>query len=189
MAEISLSATPPLGGVDITIAGTRLRERDELALVSAAIPLGGEDAFAAALKAGWGLAVPGPKMSEVAGKMRAIRSTADQCLLIFPHATPDAAAVVQAKMRDVAYTTEQTDAWVRLELSGPLTLPALERVCMLDLDARAFPEGAAARTVMEHMGAILIRTGPEAFLLFSASSSARSFLHAVETSLRHVSPQ
>ena len=189
MAEITLQATPPLGGVEITIAGTHLRERHDLALVSAAIPLEGDEAFAAALREGFGLAVPGPRMSEVAGEVRAIRSTADQCLLIFPHPAPDAEAVVQEEMRGAAYTTEQTDAWVRLELSGPLALAALERLCMLDLGARAFPEGAAARTVTEHMGAILIRTGPEAYLLFSASSSARSFLHAVETSLRYVAPQ
>ncbi len=173
----------------MTIGNTRLRERGDLALVSAAIPLGGDGAFAEALKAGWGLAVPDPKVSSVSGPVRAIRSTADQCLLIFPHPTPDAEAVVREKMQGAAWTTEQTDAWVRLELSGPLALPALERLCMLDLDPRVFPEGAAARTVMEHMAAILIRTGPKAFLLFSASSSARSFLHAVETSLRYVAPE
>ena len=188
MAEITLQAASPLGGLDVTVGGTRLRERDDLALVSAAIPLGGEGAFEKALREGFGLAMPGPRMSEGSGEMRAIRSTADQCLLIFPHAAPDAEAVVREKLGGAAYTTEQTDAWVRLELSGPLALPALERLCMLDLHPAPFPEGAAARTVMEHMGAVLIRTGAEAFLLFSASSSARSFLHAVETSLRNVEP-
>ncbi|MYA88775.1 MAG: sarcosine oxidase subunit gamma, partial [Boseongicola sp. SB0662_bin_57] len=41
-------------------------------------------------------------------------------------------------------------------------------------------------TVMEHMGAMAIRTGDDAFLLLSAGSSAESFLHAVETSYRYV---
>ena len=41
---------------------------------------------------------------------------------------------------------------------------------------------------MEHMGAIIHREGTDRFLLLSASSSARSFLHAVEASLEHVDP-
>jgi len=40
---------------------------------------------------------------------------------------------------------------------------------------------------MEHMGAIVLRDGPDSFLLLSASSTARSYLHAVEISLRNVS--
>ena len=60
-----------------------------------------------------------------------------------------------------------------------------------DLDEKslypdAFVEGAAARTVMEHLGVLILRTGPDAYLLLSASSSAGSFLHAVETSLVNV---
>ena len=40
---------------------------------------------------------------------------------------------------------------------------------------------------MEHLGTIIIRTEQDTFLLLSASSSAGSFLHAVETSIRNVS--
>jgi sarcosine oxidase subunit gamma len=40
---------------------------------------------------------------------------------------------------------------------------------------------------MEHMGAIVARTGDETYLLLSASSSAKSFAHAVEVSAKNVS--
>jgi sarcosine oxidase subunit gamma len=39
---------------------------------------------------------------------------------------------------------------------------------------------------MEHLGVLILRSGDDEYLLLSASSSARSFLHAVETSLRNI---
>ena len=188
MAE-TLAARPALGGLDRRIGGSRLRERPDLALVSVAVPLGGEDRLAEALRAGWSLAMPDPRLTTVAGEVRAIRTAPDQMMLLFPHEAPDAEAVVRARLDGAGYTTDQTDAWVALEVSGPEVLPALERLCPLDLDGRSFPEGSAARTVMEHMGATILRLGPERFLLLSARSSARSFLHAVETSFEWVAPR
>jgi sarcosine oxidase subunit gamma len=44
----------------------------------------------------------------------------------------------------------------------------------------------AQRTVMEHLGVLILRTGDDAFMLLSASSSAKSFLHALETSVANV---
>lgn len=54
---------------------------------------------------------------------------------------------------------------------------------MRDLDAAAFPPGRVARTLMAHLGAVVLRDGAERSLTLSAGSSARSF-HAVESSLR-----
>ncbi|MDX1786447.1 MAG: sarcosine oxidase subunit gamma, partial [Roseovarius sp.] len=70
-------------------------------------------------------------------------------------------------------------------ISGPGSLAALERICMLDLHPDAFKVNAVARTVMEHMGAIIARTGEDTYLLLSASSSAKSFLHAIELSIEN----
>ena len=39
---------------------------------------------------------------------------------------------------------------------------------------------------MEHLGVLIMRTGEDRFLLLSASSSAGSFLHAVETAIKSV---
>lgn len=184
MAEITLKAAPVLGGIDLAIGENRILERDDLALVSVATPLGGEAQLEAALSKGWELSVPDPRVSSVSGETRAIRTAPDQMMLVFPHATPDANKTVQDKLGGTGYTTDQTDVWVVLEVSGPQTLAALERLSMLDLEA--FPEDASARTIMEHMGAMVVRLAPDRFLLFSASSSAASFLHAVETSFHWV---
>lgn len=190
MAEFAftLEAAPLLGGVDLTIGTICIRERDDLAIVSIATPHGGDAALAGAIQSGWALELPSSTQSTVSGNTRAVSTSPDQMLLIFPHAAPDAERVVQAKLNGAGYTTDQTDNWVVLELSGDDVLHALERLSPVDLSRAAFPENASARTVMEHMGALVIRTGPDTFLLMSASSSAASFLHAVEVSAKNVQP-
>ena len=182
MADFTLEAAPALGGANLRYGMSKIVERGDLALVSVATPQGGDEALATALKDGWSLDVPAPTRSTTSGDTRAIRTAADQMLLVFAHATPDANAHVQGKLNGAGYTTDQTDVWVVLEISGPEVIPALERICPLDLDDSAFPVNASGRTSIEHMGAMIVRTGEDAYLLLSASSSARSFLHAVETS-------
>ena len=182
MADFALEAAPLLGGLDKTIGEGRIVERDDLALVSVAVPLNGDAALKKALKDGWGLDRPAPKQTTNAGDTTAVSMTADQLMLVFPHATPDANAVVKGKLNGAGYTTDQTDSWVVLEVSGKATLSALERLCPLNLDLDAFPVGASGRTTMEHMGALIVRIGEESFFLMSASSSAASFAHAVELS-------
>lgn len=186
MADFTLEAKAILGNVDLAIGDNRIIERDDLALVSIATPLGGDDALATALQSGWSLTVPDPTMTATAGDVRAIRTAPDQMMLIFPHDGPTANTAVQAKLNGTGYTTDQTDNWVVLEVSGPDTLVALERLCPIDLHHDKFPNGAAARTTMEHMGAIILRLDTDRFLLMSISSSAGSFLHAIETSYRYV---
>ena len=184
MAEHTLEAAPLLGGKSLSFGDSRVVERDDLALVSIATPQDGGEALAAILKDEWAFDVPAPTLSSTSGDVRAIRTAADQMMLVFPHLTPDANVHVQVKLDGVGYTTDQTDAWVVLEVSGPDSIAALERLCPLDLHASAFPVNAAGRTVMEHMGAMIVRTDDDGYLLMSASSSAQSFLHAVETSFR-----
>lgn len=185
MGEYTLTAQPPLGGVDIGIGDNRIRERGDLAIVSVAAS--NEEALAAALKDGWGLDLPGARGATTAGDVRAIRTGPDQIFLIFEaFAGADAERIVRERVAAEGYTTDQTDGWVALEISGPDTIAALERICPIDLNPQVFPDGAAARTVMEHMGVLILRLRAERVLLLSARSSGRSFLHAVETSYRNV---
>ena len=59
MADITLIAAPTLGA-DLTFGANRIVERADLALVSVACPLGGDEALAVALSRGFSLALPGP---------------------------------------------------------------------------------------------------------------------------------
>ena len=181
---ITLGSVPALEGADITIGQNHIVERTSLALVSVATPLGGGAELSRALSAGWGLDLPLGMQSNASDDVRAIPLTADQCLLILEASEPDPARIISEKLQGTGYTTDQTDAWVCLEISGPETILALERLCPLDI-AR-FTDGTAARTVMQHMGALIIRLSADRFLLLSARSSAASFLQAVETSYRNV---
>jgi sarcosine oxidase subunit gamma len=179
VAEFTLAPAPPLGGYAASFDGAALPEVSDLALVSIAVPLDGRDALAAAL----GAPLPEAGGTAAFGGGRLLGLAADQAFALLPL---DGAGGLAERVGGAGYCTDQTGGWVMLRLTGPDALAALERICPLDLHPDRFPEGRVARTVMEHLGAVLLREGPDAFLLMSASSSARSFLHAVETSIRNV---
>lgn len=188
MPEITLTAEPPLAGYDQDFGTVRLTAVADFALVSVALPLGDEDKAQKAIKTGFGAELPAPgRYATGKGGEHLIRTSADQGLIAFAHPTPDAERVVSGKIKGTAYTTDQSDVWVALEVSGPGATEALERICPLDLHEQAFTTDMAQRTVMEHMGVLILRTGPESFRLMSASSSAKTFLHAVEVSIRNIS--
>jgi len=178
-----LDQTPILGGYDETIVGIRIVEQRNAALVSLAIPLGGEAAAEKAIKSAFKLALPPVGQSAATSTHRLIRTGPDQALMLFDSQDALAEPATQQALNGACYTTNQTDAWVVLAISGSGVRTALERLCPLDLHPDAFAVNTAQRTVMEHMGAMIVRTNDDQFLLMSASSSARSFLHAVETSI------
>ena len=174
MSDFTLISAPPLAGFDRRFGETVLKAPKDLAIVSIALPLGGEDGAKKAIKSAFGIALPNVGVSDVASDHSAaiMRLANDQAFVLFPCPTPDAERQIAGKLKGAAYTTDQTDAWCALELSGPLARAALERICMIDLHPDAFAVNAIARTVMEHMGAIIVRTADDTYLLLSASSSA-----------------
>jgi len=184
--DFTLTSAPPLAGHDKTFADLRLTSPKDLAIVSLALPLGAEDAAQKAIKSAYGAALPAPGKSVCTKDgTRLLRLGPDTGLVLFTHAAPDAERVVAAHLGGAAYTTDQTDVWTGLDLTGPPARAALERICPLDLHDSAFAVDDVARTAMEHLGVLIIRTGQDSFLLLSASSSAGSFLHAVETSIEN----
>ena len=183
---IRLEAVPALSGADIRIGTNHIRERHDLAMVAVATPLGGDAALKKALKAGLGLSMPSATISVVGDDARAVSAAPDQMLLVFAHTTPDAEHHVRIGLEGTGYTTDQTDSLVAIEISGPDTMAAMERLCPLDLHPDTFGTDMAGRTVMEHMAATIISLADAHFLLLAASSSGISFLHAIETSYRNV---
>jgi sarcosine oxidase subunit gamma len=184
--DFTLTAAPPLAGTNLTIGDASLSAPGDLAIVSIALPLGGEDAARSAIQAAYGIALPEVGKSVTAGDAQLIRLASDQAFVLFTRPTPDAEPHVRDLLKGAAYTTDQTDVWCALDLSGAGAKRALERICPLDLHDAAFAVGDVARTVMEHLGVVILRSGAEEWRLLSASSSAEAFLHAVETSLRNV---
>ncbi len=189
MPDYVLEANPPLAGYEKTTGDITLKAPADLALVSIALPLGGEAAALKAIKAAYGSDLPevGKSCATAKGDATLLRMGSDQAFVMFTHAAPDAERIVAGKLKGAAYTTDQTDVWCALEISGAGARRALERICPLDLHDNAFAAHDVARTTIEHLGVIILRTEPERWLLLSATSSAGSFLHALETSITNVS--
>lgn len=189
MPELQLKALPLLGGFRTVIGETELKELAELTIVSIAIPQHGEEALTSAIAEAYGASMPPPGESTLStnGKLRFLWTARDQLFVLIDEACPNAADGVSEKLAGKAYTTQQTDNWITLRLAGNKAREALGRICRIDLHPSVFPQGRVARTVMEHMGVIILHELADTFLLLSASSTANSFVHAVETSLQNVS--
>ncbi|WP_425407670.1 sarcosine oxidase subunit gamma [Hwanghaeella sp.] len=185
---MTLQPKSPLNGYSETFDGTELAEATGLGLVSIATPRDGAEALNAALQSAYGCGRPdaGTSTASGDGSMRLLGLQQDQIFALFPHSGDRAVTEIATALGEVGYYTDQSDSWAFLRLSGPAAIPALQRICTLDLDVTALPVGSVARTAMEHMGVILLREGTDAFLLMGARSSAGNFLHAVEQSVRNV---
>jgi len=165
-----------------------LAEVSGLAVIAISAPKSGEAALETALQSTLGLAWPATGVSSVSGENRLLGLSRDQAFLLFPHEGAGAENAVAAGVAEAGYLFDQSDAWAMLRLQGPHSRAALERICMLDLDDAAFPDGAVSRTLMAHLSVIILREARDRYLLMSPRSSAGSFLDAVETSVRNILP-
>lgn len=188
MSDLVLTPLSALRGYDRDFNGTHLREISDLSIVSVAVPIDGIKDISKAVKSSYGCSLPQPNLSVHSkdGKTRLVSTQADQFMVLFDNIDPDGGTKVSAALGSAGYYTDQTDNWVALALSGPHARAALERLSQVDLAASSFALNASARTQMEHLGVLVIRSGDDTFLLLSARSSAKSFLHAVEVSVKNV---
>lgn len=188
MPEFKLEPEFFLEGHRMQFRDSHLIEVTDLTVASVACPLGGRAELEGAVMRSWSAELPDPGRSTASadGDVKILGLSPDQFFVISTAATMPTGNLVSGALAGNGYVSDQSDNWVALRLEGPLVLPALERICPLDLDPAVFAVGSVARTVMEHIGSIIHREGPERFLLLSASSFAHSFLHAVATSFRNV---
>ena len=188
MPEQTLTASSPLDGFDKQYAEVALAEVSDRALVSIAVPLEGETALEEAVAKAYGASLPASGKSTMSedGAVRFLGTQPDQFFALFDFEGNDAVGAIAGSLGQAGYYTDQSDNWAMLRLSGPLSRAALERICPLDLSPEIFAAGSVARTVMEHLGVIILCEEQDSFYLMSQSSSAKSFLHALETSIENV---
>ncbi|HPE60956.1 MAG TPA: sarcosine oxidase subunit gamma family protein [Thiolinea sp.] len=184
MSDYRLQARSPLGAYTQRINGIRLRELNGRALVLISAAQQEQAALAQALRQAFALSLPavGDSCSNADGSLRLLGLQQDRFGLLLEDGPVYPERRVAGVLGGAFGVVDQSDAWVMLELAGVSVPAVLARLCMLDLDLREFPPGRVARTVMEHMTVIILRTGEQQFLLLSPRSLARSFLHALETS-------
>jgi sarcosine oxidase subunit gamma len=190
VGEFNLKPEPFLGGYERDFGFISIKELNQQAVVSFAIPNGGENKAKKTLKKLFGVSCPKVGESELSkdGSLRLMRLGPDQlfCLISDQQDTHAAYQDIDQKLGQDIYTTDQSDVWVCLEASGPQTLKVMERICPIDLHPDNFKINNLARTTMEHLGTIILRSAKNTYVLLSASSSANSFLHTLETSIKNI---
>lgn len=170
-----LIATGPLEGqVPFEAAGVVLDvlPAGPLALIA---PYPGRTAAAsAALEAAFGAGFPAPgQVLAARDGARIIWMGREGALLIGAAPPPLADAAV----------IDLTDGWAGLVLGGAGAEAVLARLVPIDLRPAAFPEGSAARSLLGHVQALLLRSaaGLEIHVM---RSYARTAWHEIETAMR-----
>jgi len=184
VASSSLQAESPLKGYDKRFADTSRSEPTALSIYSISLALQANVAMASIEKS-LGAQWPQTGQSTLSGNgtYRLLGLQSDQVFALVASETPH---VGLPELKADAYITDQSDSWAGLELNGPMARRALERVCPIDLHPSVFPADQVTRTSMEHLAVIILCKAENSYLLLSPTSSAQSFLHAIETSLHNV---
>jgi sarcosine oxidase, subunit gamma len=160
-----------------TIGPVRIAENATMALASLATRKGREADVARAAKS-LNIILPTPgRASE-----NALWLAPDQWMVEAAYSThEDIVAHLKPTFGDAASITEQTDAWVRFDLSGPDLHAMFELLC--NLDTRVLQPGHATRTVIEHLGCYVTCT-IAGFTILGPRSSAKSLHHALITAAK-----
>ena len=168
MAEL-IARTAAEGLLPRTIGAVTLAE-PAMTPLATLMPLRGQSgALAGALQAAHGLALPEPGRFTSAGAVRLAWFGRQSYLLT--GTMPDASLATHAAV------TDQSDAWVRIILSGPGAEDVLARLVPVDLRPAAFPPGSAIRTELFHMQAAILRLSGTAVEVMTFRSMARTLIH------------
>ena len=188
MVDMTLTAKSCLGGFTKNYGNVELSEVLGKALVSVATPIRNEKKLAAALQKSFKLKRPEVGFSTISKNAGAtvLGMQSDQLFMLIDYDGNDAADHIAGKLGTAGYYTDQSDSWVIINIKGAGALPALERICMIDLHPKAFPIGSVARTIMEHMGTIIHCEDDDSYLVMAARSSAKSLLHALQVSIQNI---
>jgi sarcosine oxidase subunit gamma len=140
----------------------------------AALPGRGRDMETIAL--GRGMQLPALGRTRVAIDHLALCVRPERWLILTPPAAVGAgagaaAAVWQAACAGVGTALDQSSAFSALELTGCAAREVLVRSCRIDLDAGAFPIGAACATIMVQVPVILVALAAGVLLLTPASTA------------------
>ena len=138
-------------------AGFRLHPEPELGVIKVQLYRGeGQQKLAAAL----GAAPPtaGTQIGLARGVDCASIAPGEWLLLGPRNALCDLAALIERDLQGaLALVTDLSDGRVGFSLSGPAARDRLASVCPLDLRAKSFPPGAAARSLLGDTGLFLAR--------------------------------
>ncbi len=164
------SLTPCNGILPLSNDGVTLSEIDP-GRITALMPFRGQrEALTEALQAAHGLRFPEPGHMTATDTASCVWTARDQAFLMGP--APD------DSLARFASVTDQSDAWAVVLLAGVDAEEVLARLVPIDLRPSAFPEGAAARTLLQHMTVTICRR-PEGLQIMGFRSMARTLAHDI----------
>lgn len=162
-------------GLPLTIGGATLSGAD-LGPVASIAPFRGREAAVA--RALGGAVLPPPGRMERMGEGRLIWAGPGRALLV-GRPPPDG-------LTGIAAVVEQGDGIAAVLLEGPAARDVLARPVPIDLRDRSFPEGASARTLLNHMAVTLSRLGPGAWEVMAMRSMAATLVRELVEAMEHV---
>ena len=169
----------------IMIGCHHIVERFDVALASLATRRGREKDVTKAAKTAK-LPLPKPARASTGTAYGAFWLSTQQWMIEAPFKThEDLAAHLKSIFTDAASITEQTDAWVRFDVTAPNLHPLFEKLCNVDLPHS--PVGFSGRTVIEHIGCYLIKRAAGEVTLYGPRSMAASLLHVLEVTVQSLS--
>lgn len=184
-----LASLTPLGAATARtdrIGAITIAEEMGVALASVTCRLGQEAAFRAAAETLFATTLPAPGTCAQGPVFGLIWTAPDQCFVEASYdAFPDLARSLKAALGATASVTEQTDGWARFDIAGPKVVDMLERLC--PAPSRQMQTGAATRSLMDHMGVLLIcRAAQDRFTVLGPRSYAASLHHALVAAAQSV---
>lgn len=185
----NLAALTPLGGTAprVDLIGTvTITEVTDRALASVSCRNGQMAAFQTAATTLFGADLPRPGTAAIGTPYGLIWTGLDQWFVEAPFAShEDIAQILKATLGDTASVTEQTDGWVRFDISGAGVVDMLERLC--SVPSRHMATLDATRSLVEHMGCFVIcRTKSSHFSILAPRSYAGSLHHALSAAAKSI---
>ncbi len=188
-ANMNLESTTAFAGLERSIGQLTLRDAGHRAMISLAFATAMRDSVDTLCLSRLGVSLPTVGgVSRAADGLTLLGLQYDQiwCCQEESDGADQQDLSTRLGSQDGLYLTDHGDGWATLSLEGDSILAVLERLCPLDLDTRCFPVHSLRRTVLEHIGAVVVRTGDFAFDIMIPRSYASSLLHAVEGVALHI---
>ena len=185
MADLALTPLTPLGhAAPMTeqIGQYSLTELADLGLASLALRRGGTSE-AVSERLGFALPGPGHWTGAPDGTLAAIWTGQDQWLVEYPgRASEDVAADLATRIGPDASISEQTGAFAAFRIEGTALDAVLERLS--PIDPHMLGPGTAQRSIVHHLGCILVRRADTCLDLLGPGSAAAFLHHALDLALR-----
>ncbi|MDQ0511624.1 sarcosine oxidase subunit gamma [Ancylobacter amanitiformis] len=179
---LPFDTVPPAGHYGVAdMTGVAARRIEGLSIATLAPARGAEAAITETMRQALAMELPGASRAVFAGA-RTLIGTAPGRWLALSSLDRDIAGTLRAALGPLAAITDQSDAFIALDLAGPKVADTLAKGALIDLDPRVFLPGMAATTVLAHIGITLWRREEATWRLLVARSFEAALLRFLVSS-------